>query len=119
MDEKQSRPGFRGPTPEAPAENLQVAADRRQGQQTYDGNERRQRGDRHGMPFGLKFTTTRGLTEIEDWLDENCRSGYHLAIEDMSEALDSKTVRIMFSSDEERQDFRRQFGAKQAVPPGA
>lgn len=114
MSEKQSWLNFRVAKPEpTAAETEQRGRDeRRQQQKSFDGDDRRHGGDRRGMRFGLRFTTTRRLTELEDWLDINCRAGYHLAIEDMSETLDRKTVRIMFGSDEERQDFRQTFGSK-------
>lgn len=112
MSEKRSWLNFWVPKrePEAPEEEQRDGVDRRQAQQTFDGPERR-RGDRRGKSYGLKFTTQRPLAELERWLDDHCRGGHHLSIDDMSDDFDKKTVRITFARDQDRQAFRRQFGA--------
>lgn len=113
MSKKQPSLDFRIPQPEAPGPEHEprTEIDRRKSDKPYDGPDRRHGGDRRGLSFGLRFTTGRRLSDLEEWLDDNCGGGYHLAIEDMSEDLGRKTVRVAFSRDEDRQKFRQHFAA--------
>lgn len=121
MSEKQSWLHFKIPSPEPPTdeEEQRTEADRRKSDKPYDGPDRRHGDDRRGLSFGLRFTTGRRLSVLEEWLDDNCGGGYHLAIEDMSEDLGRKTVRVMFSRDEDRQKFRLRFASKKDAGPAA
>ena len=122
MSEKQPWLSFKIPRPEGPSAKNEHRSEenRRKAQQPYDGPDRRHGADRRGMSFGLRFTTGRRLSEIEEWLDANCSGGgYNLAIEDMSEDLGRKTVRVMFDRDEDRQRFRDYFAGKKGDEPAA
>lgn len=72
----------------------------------FKGLERRAGPERRGLNYGLTFKTSAALAPLEEWLAENFPGQHRFTIEDMSEDLLVKHVRVLFTDDADRQDFR-------------
>lgn len=72
----------------------------------FKGLNRRAGADRRGLTYGLTFKTVAALAPLEEWLVENFPDQHRFTIEDMSEDLSVKHVRVLFTDDVDRQEFR-------------
>ena len=86
--------------------------DRRRAGDAAPEGERRRNADRRGMRHGVLYTTTRAISFLEDWLEENCREAWNVSLEGISEDLERKSVRVFFMSEQDKQAFVRAFGRK-------
>ncbi len=74
--------------------------------QSFKGLNRRNGADRRGLRFGLTFKTTEPLAPLEEWLAESFPDLHRFTIEDMSEDLSVKHVRVIFANETDRATFR-------------
>ncbi len=84
---------------------------RRQAEGSFGGEERRVTPDRRKIPdrreMGLNITckTSGSLTNIEDWLDENCQSGWKVVLKKIGRDLVEKHLMVMFETEADRDTF--------------
>jgi len=67
--------------------------------------ERRFTEDRRKKIFCISSKTKGSVSNIEDWLDENCEQEWSVVLEDIDDALLQKSLRIMFKSNSDRELF--------------
>ncbi len=92
-----------------PVPDRRSSADRRQETEPYADPNRRRSVERRGMQFGVLFTTTRAIWEIEEWLEDNCHGLWNLTLEGIDDNLEKKTIRILFMMEDDKLDFVRTF----------
>ncbi len=61
------------------------------------------------LRYVLLFTTNAPTFEAEEWLDEFCDGAWSIAVEDMSEDLKKKVLKIKFSKEDDKLLFKDQF----------
>ena len=76
-------------------------ADRREGGEPRDGEDQRQPdGRRHGerrvLRYGLVYTMSGPVAQVEDWLEDHCNGSWSIVLEDLDEMLERKTFRVLF-----------------------
>ena len=91
--------------------NRRSHAGRREGGAPPDGEDQRRQGDRRGaerrvLRYGLLYTMSGPVAEVEDWLDEHCDGGWSMMLEDMDESLERKTIRVLFEHESDKQKFK-------------
>ena len=85
--------------------------ERRQQEKSFEGEENRASPDRRKMPerreMGLNVACkTRGpLVVIEDWLDENCQSGWKVVLQRIDKDMVRKHLMVMFETEADRDTF--------------
>lgn len=85
--------------------------ERRQEEKSTGSEERRETSDRREKPdrreMGLNVTCkTKGpLANIEDWLDENCQSGWKVVLQRIGTNLVEKHLMVMFETEADRDNF--------------
>jgi len=72
----------------------------------FDGTERRK------LSFGVLYTCFGAMSEVEDWLDENCQGQHRLIIDTIDEDLVKKTLRIMFEFESDKTVFVSDYAKK-------
>lgn len=85
--------------------------ERRQQEKSFDGEENRASPDRRKMPerreMGLNVAckTSGPLVVIEDWLDENCQSGWKVVLQRIDRDMVRKHLMVMFETEADRDNF--------------
>ena len=85
--------------------------ERRQEEESFEGEENRAPPDRRKMPdrreMGLNVVckTSGSLATIEDWLDENCQSGWKVVLQRIDKDLVRKHLMVMFETEADRDTF--------------
>lgn len=80
-----------------------------------DGEERRETPERRGevnrrkMTYGIVYKTAGGMTQIEDWMDDQCQGDWSLVLADMDDDLVKKTFRVMFELETDKTNFIENF----------
>jgi len=88
----------------------------------FDGEEKRAELERRGIEdrrkkiFGISCKTKGSVSNIEDWLDENCEQEWSVVLEDIDDAMVEKSIRIMFKSDSDRELFFTHYIKGQGEP---
>lgn len=54
-----------------------------------------------------KLTTTKPLGQIERWLERYCTGDWNVQVEEIADDMQTKTITIFFSRDDDRVSFRR------------
>jgi len=68
--------------------------------------EARAAGERRRMAHGVRLKFYGALSDIEDWLDDECAGDFQVVIVDLSDDLTSKTIEVMFEHMEDREKFK-------------
>jgi len=84
--------------------------DRREDENFFGDADRRsladrRQGARRKLTCGVLYTTSGAVTEIEDWLEDNCQGDFSLGIEDMDDELIKKSLKILFELETDKQRF--------------
>lgn len=58
------------------------------------------------LAYGIKLNWPRSLTDLEDWLDENCSGDCQVKVSGMSEDLRSKAIVVSFQYEDDRTLFK-------------
>ena len=64
------------------------------------------------LTMGIKVKTTLSIERLEAWLAGNCRAGWHVVPEDVSEDLRHKLVTILFETNSDRSAFKTAYAGK-------
>lgn len=93
------------------AEDRRSLAERREGGGPPDGEDQRQRHDRRSterrvLRFGILYTMSRPMAEVEDWLENHCDGGWSVMLEDLDERLERKTIRVLFEDESDKRKFK-------------
>ena len=75
--------------------------------------ERRQ-GERRQLVHAIKYSTSRPLGEIEDWLASNSKGEWKIVLDDIniSGSQAKKAVIVMFVDESDKQNFIASFSAR-------
>ncbi len=85
--------------------------ERRQEEVSFEGEEnratpdRREKPDRREMGLNVECKTSGSITNIEDWLDENCQSGWKVVLQRIGKNLVKKHLMVMFETEADRDAF--------------
>ena len=85
--------------------------ERRQEGESFEGGENRLPTDRRKIPkrreMGLNVAckTSGSLANIEDWLDENCQSGWKVVLQRIDKDMMRKHLMVMFETEADRDTF--------------
>ena len=85
--------------------------ERRQEEESFEGEENRAPPDRRKIPdrreMGLNVVckTSGPLAIIEDWLDENCQSGWKVVLQRIGKDMVIKHLTVMFETEADRDTF--------------
>ncbi len=85
--------------------------ERRQEEVSFEGEEnrappdRRKIPDRREMGLNVECKTSGSITNIEDWLDENCQSGWKVVLQRIGKDLVKKHLMVMFETEADRDTF--------------
>jgi len=85
--------------------------ERRQEEKSFEGEENRATPDRRKMPdrreMGLNVVckTSGSITNIEDWLDESCQSGWKVVLQRIDKDMVNKHLMVMFETEADRDTF--------------
>lgn len=85
--------------------------ERRQEEESFEGEENRTPPDRRKMPdrreMGLNVACKMSgpLAIIEDWLDENCQSGWKVVLQRIDKDMVRKHLMVMFETEADRDTF--------------
>ncbi len=85
--------------------------ERRQGEESFGGEEnrvapeRRKVPNRRAMGLNVECKTSGSITNIEDWLDENCQSGWKIVLQGIDKDLVKKRLVVMFETEADRDTF--------------
>ncbi len=85
--------------------------ERRQEEESFGGEENRATPDRRKMldrrEMGLNVTckTSGSIGNIEDWLDENCQSGWKVVLQRIDKNMVYKHLMVMFETEVDRNTF--------------
>jgi hypothetical protein len=82
--------------------------DRRRGSEAP--NQERRGKDRRQWTFGVLYRTVFPLSRVEDWLELNTKGRWAVALEDIGEGFTSKTVKVSFELESDKNAFVAQFG---------
>lgn len=55
---------------------------------------------------GIKFKTSTPISEIEDWLEKNCKGEWDVDIEAISTGLGKKAIAVYFETDADKEAFK-------------
>ena len=69
-------------------------------------SEPRRTTERRVLRYAVLFTTGVPVSDLEAWLTDNFKGNFSLVLEDMDSDLTSKTLRIMFETEEDRERFK-------------
>lgn len=58
---------------------------------------------------GIKFKTSAPITDIEDWLEENCQGEWDLDIEAVATKLGQKSVAVYFETEADKEAFKQAY----------
>lgn len=58
---------------------------------------------------GFKIKTSKSISGIEDWLEENCKGEWDLEIETLSTELNEKVIAVYFESDQDHDAFKAAY----------
>jgi hypothetical protein len=61
------------------------------------------------LTCGVLYSTVGAVADVEDWLDDNCKSDWSLVVEGMDDDLIKKSLRIMFEVDSDKVKFINDF----------
>lgn len=67
------------------------------------------KGARRRTVHGVEYVTTGSLSDLEDWLDNNCQGKWSLGLEGMDEKREKKTVKILFQEEGDKLRFIATF----------
>ena len=96
---------------QAAVESRRSEEDRRQDGDSFEGEEKRETPDRRSSRdrrrIGLEVTckTTGSVTNIEDWLDDNCDSNWKVVLQKIDRDLVIKHLKVMFETESDRDKF--------------
>jgi hypothetical protein len=62
--------------------------------------------ERRVLRYAVLFKTGVPIPDLEAWLNANCEGDCSMVLEDMDTDLTSKTLRIMFETEEDRERFK-------------
>lgn len=85
--------------------------DRRQADEAIEGEEKRETPNRRSLPdrrtMGLEVIckTTGSINDIEDWLDDNCDSGWKVVLQKIDRDMVIKHLCVMFDTESDRDKF--------------
>ena len=85
--------------------------ERRQEEESFEGEEnratpdRREKPDRREMGLNVVCKTSGSLTNIEDWLDENCQSGWKVVLQKIDKNMVKKHLIVMLETEADRDIF--------------
>lgn len=85
--------------------------ERRREEKSFEGGENRATPDRRKMPnrreMGLNVPckTSGSITNIEDWLDENCQSDWQVVLQKIDDDMVKKHLMVMFETEADRDTF--------------
>ena len=85
--------------------------ERRQEEESFEGEEnrappnRREIPDRREMGLNVACKTSGSISNIEDWLDENCQSGWKVVLQRIGKDLVRKHLIVMFETEADRDTF--------------
>ena len=71
--------------------------------------QRRLGSDRRRWAHGVIVNTNESYRVMEDWLGENCQGEWSLALEEISESLDTTSYRLMFEIEGDKRSFIGEF----------
>jgi hypothetical protein len=87
--------------------------ERRQGDRRSGGaapGQERRGKDRRQWAFGVLYRTAFPLSRVEEWLELNAKGRWAVALEDIGEGFTSKTVKVSFELEDDKNAFVAQFG---------
>ena len=92
------------------SEDRRSLAERRAGGEPSDGEDQRERSDRRDadhrvLRYGLLYTMSRPIAEVEDWLETHCGGVWSVMLEDLDDGLERKTIRVLFEIESDKQKF--------------
>jgi len=85
--------------------------DRREDKESFEGEEKRETSDRRTKPdrrtMSLEVTckTSGSISNIEDWLDDNCESGWKVVLQKIDDDMVNKHLNVMFETKADRDTF--------------
>ncbi len=89
--------------------------ERRQAEKSFGGEEnrvipdRRENPDRREMGLNVACQTSGPLANIEDWLDENCQSGWKVVLQRIGRDMVEKHLMVMFETEADRDTFLNKY----------
>ena len=86
-------------------EDKRAGGERRKGSGDDLDTERRS-GERRVLRYAVLFKTGIPFDELESWLAANCHDKWDMALEDMDGDLTSKTLKILFETEADRERFK-------------
>ena len=75
------------------------------GQERREPPARRKPIDRRSMGLEVTCKTTVSITNIEDWLDDHCESGWQVVLQKIDRDLVVKQLKVMFETTDDRDIF--------------
>ncbi len=57
------------------------------------------------MGLEISCKTSGKIETIEDWLDENCESGWNVVLQNVTESLATNSLLVMFETETDRDRF--------------
>jgi len=62
-------------------------------------------------PFGIHFSTTGAIAEVQEWLEKNCQADWSLELMEMDAELGKKDIEIKFDLEEDKLLFMMRWAA--------
>ncbi len=85
--------------------------ERRQEEASFESEEKRENLnrrkilDRREMGLNVTCKTSGSISSIEDWLDDNCQSGWNVVLQKIGRDLVKKHLMVMFETEADRDIF--------------
>ena len=88
------------------SENDQRSGEDRRSGSGGDLEIERRSAERRVLRYAVLFKTGIPYSDLETWLGANCQGEWELVLEDVDGGLKSKTLRIIFETEEDRDRFK-------------
>ena len=72
-------------------------------------SDRPKKSARRRTVYGVEYVTADSLSNLENWLDNNCQGKWSLGLEGMDELRVKKTVKILFEEESDKLRFIATF----------
>ncbi len=69
-------------------------------------------GDQRRWTCGLIYKTFSSTTIVENWLESHATGQWVVALEDMDEKREGKTLKILFEHEQDKQAFATEFAKR-------
>jgi len=96
---------------ESVTSNRRSEEERRGGKALFKGedkrqaDERRKKQDRRAMGLNVPCTTSGSISNLEDWLEDNCKNDFKVVLEKIDDDMVKKHLIIMFKTETDRNTF--------------